>query len=71
MSELTDLQEKRNADERFLSHRETHRLLTLQAAAITELQAARRQAEDVVAEQQIEIERLKHLPNRENCRCGK
>jgi hypothetical protein len=34
---LTELQSKRNADERFLSHRETHELLRLQEREIERL----------------------------------
>jgi hypothetical protein len=37
MDRLTDLQSKRNADERFLSHRETHELLRLQEQEIERL----------------------------------
>ena len=37
MDRLTELQSKRDADERFLTHRETHELLRLQEAAIERL----------------------------------
>ena len=37
MDRLAELQDKRRADERFLSHRETHELLRLQEQAIVRL----------------------------------